>query len=163
MNSNQEPDPRAVPSDLVGCCQVPQTMAIGPGDKTPPGAAVWGDLWETRTPLEMHHRAPCSGGLLSLNFLSFVSSNGDYTAPIRSLELFLIRSSVNPENRVDTVSIPIFKGTVALYFRQFTGGFPVPLNTAGKARMELRSRVGAGPNERWTILCGLMLTLQNEF
>lgn len=163
--SEDQRDPRESPlaPDLVGCCQVYQTMEIGPGTKTPPGAAVLGQLWNTRTPLEMHHRAPCSGGLLALNELSFATSNGDYTAPLRGLELFLIRTGVNPDDRVDPVTIPIFKGTVALYFRHFAGGFPIPLNTSGRSRMELRVRVAPGPAEPWAVTVGLMLTLQNEF
>lgn len=147
------------------CCRVRQTLQIGPSEQATEDA--YKVLWESKTPLEMN-RADCGDGpgvgLLSLNFISFVSSSGDFTGPTRSIEIFLIRQGREADDRVDVVSIPLIKRTVALGFVQYPGGFPVPLDPAGGARFWLRTRVTADNNgTKWCILAGLMLARQNAF
>lgn len=159
-------DPRYVtPLPTVGCCRVRQTLQIGPDEAS--GEQAFKNLWEARTELEMDN-TDCGGGpgigLLSINFVSFVSSSGDFTGPTREVEIFLIREGRDPAARQDVWSIPLLKRTIALGFIQFQGGFPVPLNPAGTRRFSLRTRVANDANgTKWSILCGLMLTSQNSF
>ncbi len=159
-------DPRdVVLADPVGCCRVRQTLQIGPAEES--SDDIFKTLWEGRTELEMGTTDCGAGpgvGLLSMNFVSFTSSSGDFSGPTRQIEVFLTRSSKKPDLRTDVVSVPIFRGTTALMLRQFQGGFPVPLNPHGPYRFSLRTRVAQQNNgTRWSFLCGLMLTRQNAF
>ncbi|KKL67071.1 hypothetical protein LCGC14_2138690, partial [marine sediment metagenome] len=122
-------DPRAVPPGApVPCCRVRQTLQIGPSESAT--LDRFSELWEAKSKLEMNH-ADCGGGpgigLLSINFVSFVSSSGDFTSPTREIEIFLIREGLPPNARQDVWSIPLIKRTTTLAFIQFQGGFPVPL------------------------------------
>jgi hypothetical protein len=158
----QDLDPRDEPMPTrVGGCRVRQTLQIGPQEEAPIGA--FRAVFNGRTPLEMD-QASYGPGLLSINFVSFATSAGDFESATRDLEIFLVRSSADKGDRQDVWSVPIFKGTVALFLQQFEGGFPVPMDPAGSARFALRTRVGADVGgEPWSILCGLMLTAQNSF
>lgn len=147
------------------CCSVRATLSIGLPREVPPGDPKWGALWEARTPLEFAD-ARCKDGLLSLNFVSFQTSSGDYITTTRAIEIFLVGSSADKTARQDVWSIPLFVGTVASFFEQYEGGFPVPLEVGaseGGARMALRTRVAVGANEPWAFLAGVMLTAQNSF
>lgn len=161
-------DPRAVPPNVepVPCCRVRQTLQIGPDEFAE--VERFQDLWEAKSKLEMDH-TDCGGGpgigLLSINFVSFVSSSGDFSGPTREIEIFLIREGLKPDARQDVWSVPIVKRTVALALIQFPGGFPVPVSPGGGgARFELRTRVAQkNTGDKWSIMVGLMLTYQNAF
>ena len=163
-NPRDEQDPRDERNGIVvPCCSVRHTLQIGPSEEIPPGDGKWGVLWESTTPFEMN-QAECEDGLLSINFVSFQTSSGDYITTTRAIELFLVRSSAEKDARADVWAIPLFVGTVASFFEQYEGGFPVPLDPGGDgARMRLRVRVGAGAAQPWSVLAGVMLTAQNRF
>ncbi len=158
-----ESDPRSVPTEIVvPCCKVRQTLQVGPEEEIPPGDGRWGVLWESVTPLEQG-QADCDDGLLSLNFVSFQTSSGDYITTTRAIELFLVRSNSPSDARADVWAIPLFVGTVASFFAQYEGGMPVPLDPGGPARMWLRVRVASGASQPWSVLAGVMQTAQNSF
>jgi hypothetical protein len=144
-----------------GCCQVRNTLQIGPSEEVPDGDARWGVTWESKTPFSRGSRI-CDEASLAINFVSFATSSGDFATVTRAVELFLVRSSADISNRLDVWSVPLFKGTRALHFVQFEGGFPVPRDPAGDGFMRLRTLVAAGATTPWSILCGVMLTLQNR-